>query len=330
MPNCVETVMLLFLIVSETGYINSELFVKWMQQFISSVRPTKERPVLLLFDGHTIHSKNFDAPILGQLIDGYRLCRGTTNLVSLVGKFQAVNHWSQEIRARAVDAYIRGNSVIFAQRELRRGENRHHRVPNRRTMCRWVKQWRKNGSVVNTKHEGLRKIVGTPENIQRVRMALQQSPQRSVRRHTRTLRMSRTFLRRIVKSDLKFHPYRLQVCQELRPEDRQNRLQFCITFLQRVKQDETIFSALALSDEANFHLSGFVNKQILRYCADNFFMRNLYTAKSEEYPEMERIKPHNKIIKMFMNNMGICKHYLRSFDRDQSTITRFDWIRVYE
>lgn len=47
--------------VSETGYINSELFVKWMQQFISSVHPTKERPVLLLLDGHTIHSKNFDA-----------------------------------------------------------------------------------------------------------------------------------------------------------------------------------------------------------------------------------------------------------------------------
>ncbi|KAJ4426997.1 hypothetical protein ANN_26796 [Periplaneta americana] len=53
--------MVIIITISETDYINSELFVKWMQQFISSVHPTKERPVLLLLDGHTIHSKIFDA-----------------------------------------------------------------------------------------------------------------------------------------------------------------------------------------------------------------------------------------------------------------------------
>ncbi|PSN51357.1 hypothetical protein C0J52_07923 [Blattella germanica] len=80
--------------------------------------------------------------------------------------------------------------------------------------------------------------------------------------------MSRTSLRRIVKSDLKFHPYKLQVCQELRLVDRQNRVQFCTAFLERLQQDETILSALAMTDEANFHLSGFVNKQNLRYYAE--------------------------------------------------------------
>ncbi|KAJ4427242.1 hypothetical protein ANN_24860 [Periplaneta americana] len=97
---------------------------------------------------------------------------------------------------------------------------------------RCVNQWRTNGSVVNTKHEKPQKTVGTPENI-----------------------------RYLIK---------LQACQELRPEDRQNRprLQFYITFLERVQQDEPILSALAMSDEAKFHLSGFVNKQNLRYYAD--------------------------------------------------------------
>jgi hypothetical protein len=47
--------------VSETGYINSELFVKWLHHFIDIVKPTNEKKVLLLLDGHSTHSKNLEA-----------------------------------------------------------------------------------------------------------------------------------------------------------------------------------------------------------------------------------------------------------------------------
>ncbi|KAJ4446459.1 hypothetical protein ANN_13155 [Periplaneta americana] len=46
-----------------------------------------------------------------------------------------MNRWLQDIRVRAVETYIRGNSVIFAQRQLRRGENRNHRNPDGKTKC---------------------------------------------------------------------------------------------------------------------------------------------------------------------------------------------------
>lgn len=46
--------------VSESGYINSELFLKWFKHFVAHVRPSKEEKVLLLLDGHTTHSKNLD------------------------------------------------------------------------------------------------------------------------------------------------------------------------------------------------------------------------------------------------------------------------------
>lgn len=52
--------------VSESGYINCELFNQWLQHFISVVKPTKEDKVLLLLDGHTTHSKNLDALILAR------------------------------------------------------------------------------------------------------------------------------------------------------------------------------------------------------------------------------------------------------------------------
>lgn len=47
--------------ISESGYIDSMLFVKWLEFFIATVHPTKERAVLLCLDGHTTHSKNLKA-----------------------------------------------------------------------------------------------------------------------------------------------------------------------------------------------------------------------------------------------------------------------------
>lgn len=47
--------------ISDTGYINSEFFVKWLQNFKSHVNSSTEKCVLLLLDGHSTHSKNLDA-----------------------------------------------------------------------------------------------------------------------------------------------------------------------------------------------------------------------------------------------------------------------------
>lgn len=52
--------------ISESGYISSELFVKWLQHFLDTVRPTKENKVLLFLDGHTTHCKNLEALLLAR------------------------------------------------------------------------------------------------------------------------------------------------------------------------------------------------------------------------------------------------------------------------
>jgi DDE superfamily endonuclease len=46
---------------SPSGWIDSELFVVWLNFFISTVHPTPERKVLLILDGHTSHTKNLKA-----------------------------------------------------------------------------------------------------------------------------------------------------------------------------------------------------------------------------------------------------------------------------
>ncbi|KAJ8960694.1 hypothetical protein NQ317_009537 [Molorchus minor] len=52
--------------ISDTGYINTELFVKWLYHFIEYVKPSPEKRWLLLLDGHTTHSKNLEALILAR------------------------------------------------------------------------------------------------------------------------------------------------------------------------------------------------------------------------------------------------------------------------
>ncbi|KAB0803436.1 hypothetical protein PPYR_00406 [Photinus pyralis] len=46
---------------SESGYINSQLFVLWLKHFIKFVKPSPQEKCLLLLDGHTTHSKNLEA-----------------------------------------------------------------------------------------------------------------------------------------------------------------------------------------------------------------------------------------------------------------------------
>lgn len=37
------------------GWINAELFLKWLQHFVKFSKPSKEKPVLLILDGHSSH-----------------------------------------------------------------------------------------------------------------------------------------------------------------------------------------------------------------------------------------------------------------------------------
>ena len=38
---------------SDTGWVNSELFLEWLRFFVQSIPPT--RPILLILDGHASH-----------------------------------------------------------------------------------------------------------------------------------------------------------------------------------------------------------------------------------------------------------------------------------
>lgn len=175
-----------------------------------------------------------------------------------------MEQWSPEQRAFVIEAYFKsGDSIIATQRQFRAffQLGRHGEVPSRSTIMRWVTNFRTTGSAMKKKPTGRPRSARTPENIGRVRAAVENSPRRPARKQAAALNMSDRSVRRILRFDLNFHPYKLAIVQQLKHTDHAKRQTFAEQMID-LNADEEI---LMFSDEAHFHLDGFVNKQNFRY-----------------------------------------------------------------
>jgi hypothetical protein len=121
----------------------------------------------------------------------------------------AMAPWTLEHREFVIENYFKSNeSVVAVQRLFRRQFNvKHHgNIPDRNTIFRWVEALRTTGSVMKRKPPV---SVRTPENVERVRLAVLRNPRHSARRQALALRMSDWSVRRILHKDLYFHPYKI-------------------------------------------------------------------------------------------------------------------------
>ena len=70
---------------------------------------------------------------------------------------------------------------------------------------------------------------------------------------------------RILKKDLGFHSYKLQMLQELEEDDSEKREVFAEKHLEHMEHDQNFLKNLFFLDEAHFHLHGGVNTYDFRY-----------------------------------------------------------------
>lgn len=132
-----------------------------------------------------------------------------------------------------------------------------------RTVHRLVKLFRETGSVGRKEGSG-RPKVRNEENIGTVRQVIEEHPNTSIRHLQQRVNLSYTTCQRILKQDLHLHPYRLQLFHELLPNDRPRRQQFCQWFVENFHNNDELLEKTFFSDEAWFHLSGYVNSQNMR------------------------------------------------------------------
>ena len=113
------------------------------------------------------------------------------------------------------------------------------------TIIRNFKKYQEHGTSA-----GRQRTARSAESIQWVRRSLQRNGVTSARRNG--LGLSRSSFNRIVRCDLRFHPYVLITNQALRPQDPGLRLRFCQWFVQNCESNENFLSNLITSDEAIF------------------------------------------------------------------------------
>ncbi|GBM46850.1 hypothetical protein AVEN_271170-1 [Araneus ventricosus] len=96
--------------------------------------------------------------------------------------------------------------------------------------------------------------VKTPEKIER-------SPRTSIRKAAQKVGIKLESARQIVVADLQLFPYKIQIHQRLSQRSVEQRLEFANTIVEMIDNDQFDVNMLWCSDEAHFHLDGYVNRQ---------------------------------------------------------------------
>lgn len=172
--------------------------------------------------------------------------------------------YSIEQRVFIVEEYVRTTSIMSV-REKFLEKYPEGRVPAKSTIQDLIKKWRTTGNVSNMKRDK-QLTVRTPEAVANVQTIIGRSPSKSTRRLSQQVGISRTSCRRILHG-LKMHAYRVSVVQELKEVDLARRVRYCQWVLQEIAEGNVDPFLFISTDEAWFHLSGYVNSQNTRYWA---------------------------------------------------------------
>lgn len=71
-------------------------------------------------------------------------------------------------------------------------------------------------------------------------------------------------IRRVLKN-AKFHPFKINLVQELVVDDFDRRVEFCDIMMQKIDENPEFINRIVFSDEATFVLDGTVNRHNSQY-----------------------------------------------------------------
>ena len=151
------------------------------------------------------------------------------------------------------------DSVTKVQRNFRR---RFGVVPPlAKNIRRWHRQFEETGCLCKGKSPGRPRTL--QETVQQIQQVFGRSPRKSTRRCSKELAIPHTTVWRVLTRRLGMKPYRLQLVQKLRNDDKGKRMEFSNALLEDL-EDDSFLPRLIFSDEATFHLSGKVNRHNVR------------------------------------------------------------------
>ncbi|PSN40069.1 hypothetical protein C0J52_25467, partial [Blattella germanica] len=96
--------------------------------------------------------------------------------------------------------------------------------PTFKTIKEWCRKFLATGSVSKAHGGGDQRI--QEEDIENVRRSFVRSPRKSIRQTARELGMTWSTVHKVLRRRLQFHAYKLQILQEIKPDDRPKRESF--------------------------------------------------------------------------------------------------------
>lgn len=136
------------------------------------------------------------------------------------------------------------------------------------TVAKLIKKFKRTGSVADASRSGRPKTATDEGTSTQVLAAMARSPTKGTRRLSAQMGISQSSVMRILRAN-KWHPYKLQMLQHLTEDDPDRRVEFCEWALNMHENVPGFVSSILFSDEANFYVSGEVNKQNVRYWMDS-------------------------------------------------------------
>jgi hypothetical protein len=108
-------------------------------------------------------------------------------------------------------------------------------VPGMKTIKAWSDKILRTLSVLKQTEVSRRSV--SEHKIEEILGAFQRSPSKSIFEASRGLYLSRTTMQRLLRVRLHLSAYRVQITQELKPDDRPKRLDFATDILHRIATD---------------------------------------------------------------------------------------------
>ena len=163
--------------------------------------------------------------------------------------------------------YSSGNSCVFVQRKFREEFNVRD-APSRDSIYRFIRQFEATGSVSDVRkgHSG-RPSIRSPDVLNAANTAITRSPQKSLRRLSQQLHVSYSTSRKVYLTDLSLFLYNIQLSQPLSEDGIDRRYNFSKEYGALLEENPNVVQVTWFSDEAHFHLNGYVNKQNTRFWA---------------------------------------------------------------
>lgn len=169
-------------------------------------------------------------------------------------------------RAKIASRYEVWQSIVEVQRWWR-NINGPHAVLDPKTIKNCHSKLITTGSVADSKRTGRPSTSRSEENIQIVREMFTRSPEKTTRQAARESGLTWHTVMTALKS-LSFRPWKPHYCQEITPEDCDRRMEYGEIMLGWHGDWPELFDNIVWSDEAIFHVGGFVNRHNCHYWAE--------------------------------------------------------------